>query len=116
MWKYEFAKKYEEERKKVPEDYRRFVYIEPDTVSSVLFNQESSTPESLVSELQIVQTEPQQLSDTTEQVSTESESTELIYTEPEHQEFEVQKDNNEIHSRVKEPVLAKYVRRHHSAD
>ena len=28
----------------------------------------------------------------------------------------MQNDNNEIHSRGKEPVLAKYVRRHHSAD
>ena len=28
----------------------------------------------------------------------------------------MQEDNNEIHSKGKEPVLEKYVRRHHSAD
>ena len=40
----EFAKKSEEESKRIPEDYRRFVYIEPDTVPSTPFNQEFSTP------------------------------------------------------------------------
>ena len=68
--------------------------------------------------MQIVQTEPQQLSDTTEQVSTESESTELASTKPEQpkHEIEAQEDINETHSRGKEPVLAKYVRRHHAPD
>ena len=39
----EFVEKSEEERKKIPEDYRRFVYIEPDIVPSTSFNQKSST-------------------------------------------------------------------------
>ena len=114
----EFAEKSEEENKRIPEDYRRFIYIEPDTIPSTPVNQESSTPESSVTELQIVQTEPQQLSDTTEQVSTESESTESASSKPEQSEHEVeaQANINETHSRGKEPVLAKYVRRHHAPD
>ena len=43
----------------------------------------------------------------------ESEGSEPEQSKP---EVEVQKDNNEIHSKGKEPVLAKYVKRHHSAD
>ena len=31
-------------------------------------------------------------------------------------EVEVQENDNEIHSRGKEPILEKYVRRHHSLD
>ena len=109
-------KKSEEESKKVPEDYRRFVYIEPDTVPSTPFNQESSTLESSVTKSQEVLTElmePELLSDATKKVLTESEEPEQEQPEP---EIEVQRDNNEIHSKGKEPVLAKYVRRHHSVD
>ena len=114
----EFAERTKEESKREPEDYRRFVFIEPDTVP---VNQEFSTPESSVTELQEVQTELQQPelhSDATEKVFTKSEGPEPISTEPEQPEpkVEVQKDNNEIHSKGKEPVFAKYVRRHHSAD
>ena len=29
---------------------------------------------------------------------------------------EIQENDNEIHSRGKEPILAKYVRRHHALD
>ena len=79
----EFADKSEKENKRVPEDYRRFVYIEPDTIPSISFTQESLTPESSVTKIQKVQTEPQQHSDTIEQVSTESEALEPILTEPE---------------------------------
>ena len=57
--------------------------------------------------------EPELLSHATKQVLTESERPEPEQPEP---EVEIQKDNNEIHSKGKEPVLAKYVRRHHSAD
>ena len=81
-----------------------------------------------MTELQEVQTksqealteliEPELLSDTTEQVSTESESTELVSIEPKQPEHEIeaQPDVNETHSRGKEPVLAKYIRRHHAPD
>ena len=107
--------------KKEPEDYKRFIFIEPDTVPVAPANHESSTPESSVTKLQEVQTElhsdiTEQVS--TEQVSTESEESEPISTEPEQPEPEVemQEDDNANHSRGKEPVLAKYVRRHHSAD
>ena len=55
----EFAEKSEEESKKVPEDYRRFIYIEPDTIPSTPVNQESSTPELSMTELQEVSTESQ---------------------------------------------------------
>ena len=50
----EFVEKSEEENKRVPEDYRRFIYIEPDTVPSTSFNHESSTLELSVTELQEV--------------------------------------------------------------
>ena len=53
----EFAEKSKEESKRIPEDYRRFVYIEPDTIPTIPINQESSTPESSVTESQAVQTE-----------------------------------------------------------
>ena len=51
-------------------------------------------------------------------MSTESESTEPASTKPEQPEHEIeeQTDINETHSRGKEPVLAKYVRRHHGPD
>lgn len=48
----EFAKRSEEESKREPEDYRRFVSIELDTIPDTSANQESSTPESSVTELQ----------------------------------------------------------------
>ena len=56
----EFVEKTEEERKKESEDYRRFVYIEPDTLSDTCVNKDnSSTKPSIVIELQEVQTESQ---------------------------------------------------------
>ena len=112
----EFAERTKEESKREPEDYRRFVSIEHDTVPTTSTNQESSTPESSVTELQEEQTEPVSTgSDEPEPVSTESEEPEPMFTEPD-QPVEEQEDNDEIHSKGKEPVLAKYVRRHHSAD
>ena len=42
----EFSKKTKEERKKEPEDYRRFFYIKPDTLPDTSINKETSTPES----------------------------------------------------------------------
>ena len=78
----EFAERTEEESKREPEDYRRFFFIEPDTIP---VNQEFSTPESSVTELQVVQTKLQQPdlhSDATEQVFTKSEGPEPISTEP----------------------------------
>ena len=89
----EFAEKSEEESKKVPEDYRWFVYIEPDTIPSIPFNEESSTSKSSVTESQEVQTELQQPelhSDVTEQVLTESEEPEPTSTEPEQPEPKVE--------------------------
>ena len=47
----EFAKRTEEERKKEPEDYRRFVFIEPNTIPVISINHESSTPESSITKL-----------------------------------------------------------------
>ena len=93
----EFAERTEEESKKEPEDYRRFIFIEPDTVPVAPANHESSTPMSSTPELQEVQTELH--SDTTEQVSTESEGPELVATDPKQPEPEVkvQEDNNAIH-------------------
>ena len=117
----EFVERTKEESKREQEDYRRFVFIELDTIPGTSVNHESSTPKSSITKLQEVQTELHVLklhSDTTEQVSTESEGPEPVATELEQQEpkVEVQEDNNEIHSKGKEPILSKYVRRHHSTD
>ena len=46
----EFAERSEEESKNEPEYYRRFIYIEPDTIPVDNANHESSTPESSVTE------------------------------------------------------------------
>ena len=117
----EFAERTEEESKKEPEDYRRFIFIEPDTVPVAPTNHESSTPKSSVTKLQEVQTKLHP--DTIEQVSTEKMSTGFEESEPKSTEpdqpepkDEMQEDDNANHSRGKEPVLAKYVRRHHLAD
>ena len=57
----EFAEKSEEESNKEPEDYRRFVYYEPDTLPNLSGSQKYSPPESPKSpkatELQRVQPE-----------------------------------------------------------
>lgn len=53
----EFGERIEEESKKEPEDYRRFVYIEPNTLPNTSVNEETSTlVSSLVFELQEVET------------------------------------------------------------
>ena len=54
----EFVEKAEEESKKEPEDYKRFVYFESDTLPGIFDNKETLSPEpTTVSELQEVQTE-----------------------------------------------------------
>ena len=56
----EFVEKTEEESKKEPEDYKRFDYIEPNTLPEISLNYEiASTKPSIVIELQEVQTESQ---------------------------------------------------------
>ena len=49
----------------------------------------------------------------TQVLVTQFEATEPKQPEP---KVEVQEDKNAIHSKGKEPVLAKYVRRHHTPD
>ena len=101
----EFVERTEEESKKELEDYKRFVSIEIDTFPDTSVNKEiASTEPSIVIKLQEVQTESQG-------PKSQSEATELEQLEP---KVESQEDNNAIHSRVKELVLKKYVRRHHA--
>ena len=57
--------------------------------------------------------EPKLHTNITEQALTKSEGPEPEQPEP---KVEMQEYNNEVHSKGKEPVLAKYVRRHHSTD
>ena len=88
----EFAEKTKEERKREPEDYRKFFFIEPDTIPVTSVNHESTTPESSVTELQEVQIEmhdPELHSDATEKVSTESERPELVSIEIEQSELKL---------------------------
>ena len=48
----EFAKKTKEENNKEPEDYKRFIYYEPDTLPNIFNNKENSHPKlSIVIEL-----------------------------------------------------------------
>ena len=62
----EFAKKTKEESKKEPKDYKRFVYYELDTLPNIFDKKETSSPKlstsPIVTELQDVQTESQDLS------------------------------------------------------
>ena len=82
----EFVERTEEEIKIECEDYRRFVFIEPDIVPGTPVNHKSSTPESSVTKLQEVQTElmPTELQGPELQI----EATELTPTEPEQPESE----------------------------
>ena len=68
----------------------------------------------MATQLKEVQTESQGLESQTE--ATKSIATESAATKPEQLEqgVEPQEDNNASHSKSKEPVLAKYVRRHHT--
>ena len=106
----EFAKMTEEESKKEPEDFKRFFFI--DTVPETSFNKKTtSTKPSTIIKLQEVQTKsqgPESHSKTTEPMPTESKQ--------QKPKVEVQEDENAIHSRGKEPVLAKYFKRHHAPD
>ena len=80
-------------------------------------NKDTSPPElSKIIELQEVQTESQghkSHSKATELVHTKSEGVEPQIKGPKL-EVEIQNEDNAIPSKVKEPVLAKYVRRHHA--
>ena len=75
-----FAKRSEEESKKELEDYRRFVYIKPNTLPNTSVNKEtSSTKPSIVIELQEVQTMsqgPESHSEATKPMPTESKQLE----------------------------------------
>ena len=54
----EFVERIEEQSKKEPEDYMRFVFIEPDTLLDTFFNKETaSTKPSTATEPQEVQIE-----------------------------------------------------------
>ena len=88
-------KNLKKKNKRVPKDYKIFLYIEPDTVPSTPFNQESSTPESSVTELQEVQTESQEVLTESQEVLTElmepkllSDATKKVLTESEGPEPE----------------------------
>ena len=108
----ECAKKSEEENKKEPEDYRRFVYIEPNTLRVTSVNKDISTPESSsVTKLQEVQTESQGPESHFEAIKPM-----LIESEQPKLEVEIQNEDSTIHSKFKELVLAKNFRRHHAPD
>ena len=75
-----------------------------------------STEPNIAIELQEVQTKsqgPKSQGPESQPKATESLATELEQPKP---KVEVQEDENAIHSRGKELVLAKYVRRHHTLD
>ena len=95
------------------EDYRRFIFI--DTLLDTSINKRIITIKpNIPTKLQIVQTEsqgPELQTEATKSITTESIATELKQLEP---EVETQEDNNASHSKGKEPMLAKYVRRHHT--
>ena len=108
----EFAEKTTNESNKEPEDYRRFIFI--DTISDTSVNKRTVPAEpNLATELEIVPTESQE-----SEAQTESTESQTITTEPElsEQEIELPEDNIANHSKGKEPVLAKYVRKHHTPD
>ena len=125
----EFAKKSEEESCKEPKDYRRFIYYEPDTLPITFEGNIASPPKSpkslLATELQLVQPESQSQSKQPKLQSegTKSEATELLpeqtkSEEPESHAMELELDS-EVHNennKTKEPILEKYVRRHHAHD
>lgn len=105
----EFAEKIEKESKKEPKDYKKFVYIEPDTFPDTC-KETTSTEPSIVTESQ---EEVQSESQSTE---SQSEATKQVSTEPEQSEPEDEEDENVTHLGSKEPILAKYVRKHHKLD
>ena len=106
----EFAEKTKEERKKKLKDYRRFSYIEPDTLPDTSVNKEtSSTEPSIVTELQEVQTKSQGLESHFEAIK--PMPTNFEKPKP---EVEIQNEDSGIQSKGKELILAKYVRRHHA--
>ena len=120
----EFVEKSEEERKKESEYYSRFIYYEPNTFPNLFERKETSSPESIksptVTELEEVQIELH-----SEEPESHSEATNLVQTnsgglKPQTEgpklEVEIHNEESGIHSKPKEPVLARYVRRHHAPD
>ena len=80
----EFAEKTKEEGKMEPEDYKRFVYIEPDTLPNTFVNKDTSyTEPSKTIELQEVQTE-------SHEPESHSEATKLILTKSKQPELELE--------------------------
>ena len=108
----EFVERTEEESKKEPEDYKRFVYIKLDTLPETSVNKETSTPESSsvikLQEVQINSQGPESHFEATKPMPTESEQPKPG--------LEIQNEDNWIQLKGKEPTLAKYVRRHHAPD
>ena len=87
----EFVEKIKEENKKEPEDYRRFVFI--DTLSDTSINKKiTSTKPSSATELEIVQTESQG-------IKLQTKATKSIATKPKQPkpEVEPQEDKNASH-------------------
>ena len=103
MWVDEFVEKIAEESSKELQDYRRFIFINtlPDTSANKRI---VSTEPIIATELEVVQTKLQNK-------ATKSIAIELEQPKP---KVEPQEDNNASHSKGKEPMLAKYVRRHHT--
>ena len=117
----EFAKKSGEESNKELKDYRRFFYYEPHTLPNLFERKETSYPKlpksPMVTKLQKVQTKSQRL-------KSQLEDTKLVQIEPDEPEpqiglkleAKVHIEDSGIHPKPKEPMLEKYVRRHHASN
>ena len=79
----EFAERTDEERKKEPKDYRRFVFIEPDTFLDTSINKENaSTKPNIATEPQEVQTKSQEVQIDSQGPKSQFEATKPIFAEP----------------------------------
>ena len=96
----------------------RFFYYEPDTLPNLSERKEASPPESLNSPT-VTELQPESQS---EGPQSQSKATELPQEKiksdgPESQTMGPELDEiNETHSKSKEPVLARYIKRHHALD
>ena len=98
----EFVEKTTKERNKELEDYRRFIFI--DTIPNTSINKRTILVEpNSITEQETIPTESQEPEPQIESTESQSMATEL---EPE--------DINANHSIGKEPMLARYVRKHHT--
>ena len=79
----EFAENTEKESKKEPENYRRFVYIEPDTLPKISVNQETASiqPSTIIESQEDMQTESQEDMQTESQEDMQTESQEDMQTD-----------------------------------